>query len=53
MEQCGLRNFRVCAMYLLTELAHTSLLPKRGLRVILINAQRISLLALEKYPLCH
>jgi len=53
MEQYGLRNLKLCAMYLLTEPAHTSQPPKHGVCVILINAQRTSSLVLGKYPLCH
>jgi hypothetical protein len=52
MEQYGLRNFKICAMYLLTGLARTSRPPKHSPRVILINARHTFLLALEKYPLC-
>jgi len=34
MEQYGLRNFKICAMYLFTEPAHTSQPLKHSLHVI-------------------
>jgi len=53
MEQYGLRNLKIYAMYLLAKPAHTSQPPNHGHHVVLINSKHTSGLALEKYPVCY